>query len=196
MRKAIFLDRDGTINEEVNYLKHPGEIRIFPNTVKALHTFKSLGFLNIIITNQSGIARGFISENDLDKIHNEFRRLLIFDGKELIDFIYFSPYHPDGIIKKFACNNPDRKPGTGMIEKASEKFQLNLSESFLIGDSYTDIKCAANAGIKSILVKTGYGTRDEKICLEENLKPGYVADDLYDASEFVKKIVLKEINVI
>lgn len=195
MRKAIFLDRDGTINEEVNYLKYPGDIRIFPNAVKALHTFKSLGFLNIIITNQSGIARGYLSEDDLENIHNEFRKILKLDGKELIDFIYFSPYHPEGIVEKYRTENPDRKPGTGMIMKAAEKFNLNLNESFLIGDSYTDIKCAENAGIKSILVRTGYGTRDEKICIDENLKPEYIADDIHDASEFIRKLILKEINV-
>ena len=196
MRKAIFLDRDGTINEEVNYLKYPEEIRIFPKAVKALHTFKSLGFLNIIITNQSGIARGYLSEDDLEKIHNEFRKILKHDGKELIDLIYFSPFHPEGIVEKYRSDSPDRKPGTGMIEKALKKFNLNLSESFLIGDSYTDIKCAVNAGIKSILVRTGYGTRDEKICIDENLKPEYIADDIYEASEFIRKSLLKEINVI
>ncbi len=119
MSKAIFLDRDGTINEDVIYLKKTEDIKFFPNTIKALRNFKRSGFLNIIITNQSGIARGYFTEDDLDKIHSEFRKLLKDNDSELIDDIFYSPYHEEGIIEKYKRESEDRKPGTGMIRRAA-----------------------------------------------------------------------------
>lgn len=188
MSKAIFLDRDGTLNEEVNYLKSTEDIRIFPNTVHALQNFKSLGFLNIIITNQSGIARGLFGEYELNNIHTEFRKILKHSDNELIDDIFYSPFHPEGIVEMFKADSIDRKPGIGMILKAKTKHDINLSESFLIGDSYSDMKCGENAGIKSILVRTGYGIRDEKKCLDENIILEYVANDILDASNYIRNI--------
>jgi D,D-heptose 1,7-bisphosphate phosphatase len=188
MRKAIFLDRDGTINEEVNYLKRVQDIKIFPNTLKALQKFKSLGFLNIIVTNQSGIARGYLSENDLNKIHKRFRILLRLNNEELIDDIFYSPYHIDGTVEEYKCESEDRKPNIGMISKATSKFEINLKESFLIGDSFTDMKCAENAGLKKILVKTGYGKTDYKKCKKENINIDYYAEDLFDASIYLEKL--------
>lgn len=188
MNKAIFLDRDGTINDEVNYLTKIEDINIFPNTVKALQIFKDLGFLNIIITNQSGIARGFLTESTLNNIHKEFRKLLSENNKELIDDIFYSPFHIDGIVGQYQLDHDDRKPAIGMILKAKSKHYINLSESFFIGDSLTDMQCAENAGLKMILVKTGYGKRDFEKCKTENIKIDYFAEDLYDASSYIRKI--------
>ncbi|MEO8210522.1 MAG: HAD family hydrolase [bacterium] len=188
MVKAIFLDRDGTLNEEVNYLTRIQDIKIFPNTIQALRKFKSLGFLNIIVTNQSGIARGYLSESDLEKIHNEFRILLKLNGKELIDDIYYSPYHIDGIVKEYKIDSEDRKPGTGMIRKAQSKHRINLKESFFIGDTFKDMKCAENLHIKRILVKTGCGEDEYKKCKEEKIYLDYFAEDLFDASQFVERL--------
>ena len=188
MSKAIFLDRDGTINEEVNYLKSPEEIKLIPNSVKALQIFKNLGFLNIIITNQSGIARGFISEEELDKIHSELNQQLRDKDQKLIDDIFFSPFHPEGIIEKYKIESEDRKPSIGLIRKAQTKYSIDLKESFFIGDSLTDMQCAENAGLRKILVRTGYGNEDYEKCLKQNIKPDYYAMDLYDASQYIKKL--------
>lgn len=187
MSKAIFLDRDGTINKEVNYLKSADELEIFPGTIKALQKFKNLGFKNIIITNQSGIARGYLSEIDLEKIHNKLLELLNKDSGNLIDDIFHSPFHPDGIIEKYKSDSPDRKPGTGMIEKAMKKHSIELQESFIIGDSFTDMLCGKNAGLKKILVLTGYGKEALSKCREENIEIDYAAADLLDASLFIEK---------
>ncbi|MEP7146473.1 MAG: HAD-IIIA family hydrolase [bacterium] len=130
MNKAIFLDRDGTINEEVNYLKRPEDIKIIPNTFQALQLFKSLGFLNIIITNQSGVARGFISEDELNKIHSELILQLKEKNRNLIDDIFFSPFHPEGTIKKYAIDSEDRKPAIGLICKAQSQHNIDIKESF------------------------------------------------------------------
>lgn len=188
MNKAVFLDRDGTINEEVNYLSNSGDLKLYPDTLPALQTFKSLGFLNIIITNQSGIARGYFSEEDLNKIHTDLKKLLTdtITGNPLIDDIFYSPYHPDGIIEKFKLHSEDRKPGTGMIRKAGKKFNINTGESFFIGDSFADMQCAKNAGLRKIMVKTGYGIRDFERCANEGIDIDYFAEDLYDASQHIK----------
>jgi len=189
MNRAIFLDRDGTINDDVNYLTKAEDIKIFPNTVKALQIFKGLGFLNIIVTNQSGIARGFLTENDLNNIHKEFRKLLNDHNKELIDDIFYSPYHIDGIVGQYKIDHEDRKPGTGMILKAKSKHDIDLSESFFIGDSFIDMQCAENAGLKKILVKTGwYGKRNFEKCKKENINIDYFAEDLYDASSYISEL--------
>ena len=189
MRRAIFLDRDGTINEEVNYLKRPEDIRLYPNTFKALRNFKDSGFLNIIITNQSGIARGYFTEEDLNNIHSELKKLLTDKvGTELIDDIYYSPFHEDGIVEKYRKRSDDRKPNIGMIRKAKAGHGIDLKESYFIGDSFTDMLCAENAGLKKILVETGYGTKDILKCRTESIKLEYVASDLYDASEYIKNL--------
>ncbi len=189
MRRAIFLDRDGTINEEVNYLKRPEDIRLYPNTLKALRNFKDSGFLNIIITNQSGIARGYFTEEDLNNIHSELKKLLTDkEGTELIDDIYYSPYHEDGIVEKYRQKSDDRKPNIGMIRKAKAGHGIDLKESYFIGDSFTDMLCAENAGLKKILVRTGYGMQDFLRCRTERIKLDYIASDLYDASEYIKNI--------
>ena len=190
MSKAIFLDRDGTINEEVNYLKRPEEIRLYPNTIKALRNFKDSGFLNIIITNQSGIARGYFTEEDLSIIHIEFRKLLTddIDGKELIDDIFYSPFHAEGIIERYKMNSEDRKPNTGMIRKALTKHNIDITESYFIGDSFTDMLCAENAGLKKILVETGYGGNDLSKCRSEKIEIEYIAKDLYDASQYLRNL--------
>jgi len=191
MNKAIFLDRDGTINEEVNYLKRTEDINILPNTAEALQKFKDLGFLNIIITNQSGIARGFLNEDELNAIHDEFKKIINTETRVLIDDIFYSPYHTDGIIKKYTIESEDRKPGTGMILKARSKHNIDLGQSFFIGDSYADMKAAENAGIKKILVRTGYGKNAYDKCAEERIILDYFADDLLDASGFVESFIKK-----
>jgi D,D-heptose 1,7-bisphosphate phosphatase len=188
MSRAIFLDRDGTLIEEVNYLKRTDEIKVFDPVKEALRTFKNLGFLNIIITNQSGIARGYITENDLKEIHNELLFLLTDEKGVLIDDIFYSPYHIEGIIEEYKTESEDRKPATGMIKKAIEKYSISPEESYFVGDSYSDMKCAENAGIKPILVKTGYGERDLEKCINENIKLEYIAEDILSVSDYIERV--------
>lgn len=187
MNKAVFLDRDGTINEEVNYLANKEDIKLIPGAREALKTFKKLGFLNIIITNQSGIARGFIKPDDLEEIHNELNSMLRIENVNLIDDIFFCPYHVEGILEQYRRESEDRKPNTGMIVKAKKKYNIDLSKSFLIGDSFTDMKCAVNGNIKKILVKTGYGKEALELCRKEGIELEYVASDILDAAVFIKE---------
>ena len=190
--KAVFLDRDGTLNEEVDYLSRVEDLKIMSGAKAALRSLKNSGFLNIVITNQSGISRGYLSEDDLQKIHNELRSLLQDEGTYLIDEIYYSPFHKEGIIEKYKIDSPDRKPGTGLITKAVEKRNIDLKESFFVGDSLTDMQCADNAGLRKILVATGYGMRDYQKCLDLDLKPDFFAKDILDASEYITRLVVEK----
>jgi len=185
VNKAVFFDRDGTINKEVNYLTKPKDIEFMPGLIEALEMLKKAGFLNIIITNQSAVARGLLSEEELESIHLEFLNRINICNKVLIDDIFYSPYHVDGIIEKYKIEHNDRKPGTGLIEKAAVKYDLNLKESFFVGDSYTDMKCAANANLRKVMMMTGYGKRDIEKCFNEKIKIESFADDLSEAASFI-----------
>jgi D-glycero-D-manno-heptose 1,7-bisphosphate phosphatase len=180
LRKCCFLDRDGVANVEVDYL-HEVEKTVleegFADTVKAAH---ANGYLAIIITNQAGIARGKFPLEDLYKVHDRIQELLAEQG-EKIDAIYFCPHHPE---YSGECNC--RKQAPGMILKAAEEWNIDLSESLMIGDRITDCQCGKNAGCKaSYLVRTGYGLKT----LAENPDPGFpVADNSYAAfTDFLKK---------
>ncbi|HRE39831.1 MAG TPA: HAD family hydrolase [Ignavibacteria bacterium] len=185
MNKAVFLDRDGTLNVEVDYLDKVEDLILIQNAEVALLNLKNSGFLNIIITNQSGIARGYFDLITLEKIHNELLKKLTVGSVTLIDDIYFSPYHSSGIIEEFKIEHEDRKPNTGMIVKAIKKHNINISESWLIGDSFTDMKCASNAGLKKILVLTGYGKKHLKMCEENNILPDFIAESILEASDYI-----------
>ena len=189
MNKAVFLDRDGTINEDVNYLTNKKDLVIFPAAKEALSRLKKLGFLNIVITNQSAIARGYMSEDDLHEIHREIDVILQEDGKPLIDEYYYSPYHRDGTVEEYRKESEDRKPGTGLLRKAIEKYDIEPKESFFIGDTEKDMKSAESMGIKGIMVKTGYGTIEHKKCINNGITVDYLAEDIGDASTYIEKLV-------
>ncbi len=187
MAKAIFLDRDGTLNSDVGYLSRKEDIEILPGAADALAAFKELGFLNIIITNQSGVARGLLTENELKSIHDEFLRILNSGGRKLIDDIFYSPYYENGIVEEYSIRHDTRKPGTGMIEAAVKKYNIDLNESFFIGDSLVDMQCAQNAGVKKILVLTGYGDMTLETCKLENIPLEYVSKNLEGTVDFIRK---------
>jgi D,D-heptose 1,7-bisphosphate phosphatase len=187
LNRAIFLDRDGTINKEVDYLTKPEQIVLISGAKKALLTFKELGFLNIIITNQSAVARGFLSEKKLFEIHSRFIELLTYNSKSLVYDIFYCPFHKEGIVEEFTKSSFNRKPNPGLILKAAVKYNIDLSKSFLIGDSYTDMKCAENAGLKKVLVLTGYGEETLIRCSKEKMKIECVVDNILEASKFIKK---------
>lgn len=188
MNKAVFLDRDGTLNFDVGYLSKIEDIYIFDGVVDSLKSLKESGFLNIIITNQSGIARGYFNLFTLKTIHEKFLNKLSSDGECLIDDIYYSPFHKDGIVEKYTKDSNCRKPGTGMIEQAVERHNIDLSESWLIGDSIVDMQCAKNSNLKKVLVKTGYGLKTMAECSEQNLEIEYIADNFSEAARFILSV--------
>ena len=192
MNKAIFLDRDGTIIEDAVYLKRIEDIKVIPGAIEALQKFHELGFLNIIVTNQSGVARGYFTEEYLGEIHNKLKLLFGVKDSTLIDDIFYSPDHPDGILEKYKKISKDRKPDTGMITIAQKKHNIDMQNSYFIGDSYIDMKCADNAGIRSVFVLTGKKEEDLTRCKEENIKIEYIAKDILEASKFIEEIQRKK----
>ena len=142
---AVFIDRDGTIMEDTDYCSHPKDVRIFPGVLEALRRLKSRGFKLIIITNQSGIGRGLFTVDQYRAVEAEVLRQL---GNGLVDATYYCPDAPE---QHSNC----RKPAPGMVVKATQDYQIDLSRSFLIGDKEVDVECAHNAGVRAIRVRTG-----------------------------------------
>lgn len=184
-KTGIFLDRDGTINEEVDFLTSPQHLHLIPKSADAIREANKLGLKVIVITNQSGIARGLLTEDQLFEIHKELA-LKLKQRDAYIDKFYFCPHHPEfgrGIYKK-DCEC--RKPKIGMLKQSVEEFGIDLSRSFVIGDKEIDIQTGNNAGTKTILVKTGYGIQELELCRKDGLAIDYVAENLYNAIEYIK----------
>ncbi|MCO4783879.1 MAG: D-glycero-beta-D-manno-heptose 1,7-bisphosphate 7-phosphatase [Candidatus Cloacimonetes bacterium] len=158
--KAIFLDRDGVINQEVDYLSNPDDLKLIDGVIPALKIFKKLGYKLVVITNQSGIARGILTEVDLSNIHIRLKEILKIDSIDL-DGIYFCPHHPDinlsDGVKKYLMDCTCRKPNNGMLLQAQQDLNIDFSSSFLVGDSLRDIQSGNLCGIQGFGVKTGKG---------------------------------------
>jgi len=155
MQIGLFLDRDGTVNEEVEFLSSPAGVHLIPGAAAAIREANSLGLKVIIITNQSGVARGYFSEQDVHAVNDELLRQLAAEGAR-VDAIYYCPHHPDGNAP-FNINCDCRKPNTAMLRQAAERFDLDLTRSFVVGDRLSDLQAGNNVGASSILVLTGYG---------------------------------------
>lgn len=187
-QKAIFLDRDGTINEYVGFLRKEEDFRLIPGVSEAIKKINNSGYLAIVVTNQPVIARGEVTEEELEEIHKKMETLLGLDGA-YIDDIYYCPHHPDkgfeGEIPELKIECDCRKPKTGMSEKAAREHNIDLSSSIMIGDSTLDIKMAENAGMQSVLLKTGQKGEDGKY----EVSPTLIAEDLNDA---INKIICKK----
>ena len=175
MKPAVFLDRDGVLTEENGFLYNADEMSVYGFSKDCIDKIHDAGFFAIVITNQSGVARGYFTEDELRKMST---RLMETTG---VDAVYYCPHHPDGKIEKYRKVCSCRKPEIGLIENACKDFEIDLSRSFFIGDRECDIKTGQNAGIKTILVRTGYGLEEEKKDLHED----YIADDLRDAVEII-----------
>jgi D,D-heptose 1,7-bisphosphate phosphatase len=178
--KAIFLDRDGVINEEVSHLSDPDKFFFIKGSIEALKILKDLGYLLIVITNQAGIARGLFDEETLSKIHEKMIRVLN-QNDVIMDDIFYCPHHPE-ITGSCDC----RKPNPGMIFSAVKKHDINLNESFMVGDTIGDIETGFNAKCRTVLVMTGYG--NEEMHKIDKIKPDFIFNNLL---EFAKNLKLK-----
>ena len=183
MKKAVFLDRDGTINEDVNYLNHPDQIKLIFGSAEGIRLLNENGFTVVVITNQSGVARGIISEENLPLIKNRLSSLLEEKGAK-IDGYYYCPHYPDGKVEKYSFKCDCRKPEPGMLKKAAEDLDIELKGSYVVGDKACDIKLGKNVGAVSIMVKTGYGEFEAENC---EPYPDYTADNLFDAAQWIIK---------
>lgn len=182
---GIFLDRDGTINEELEFISSPDEVKLIPRSAEAIREANKMGLKVFVITNQSGIARGFIKEDQLTAVHNTLVELLNKEGAHL-DAIYFCPHHPEYGEPPYRMECECRKPNSGMLRQAEKEFGINLKKSFVVGDRIIDVQTAHAVGAVGILVKTGYGKFQIEEIQKSNIKIDYIAEDLYDAIQFIK----------
>lgn len=187
--RAVFLDRDGTLNEDPGYLGDPNLVKLFPGTAKALSILKKkLDMKLVVVSNQSGIARGLITVEMVEAVNQKINSLLSQENVA-VDAFYYCPYHPDfSSEEECAC----RKPSAKMILEAADDMDLNLSQSYLIGDNESDIKCGINAGIKTILVKTGYGAESISNLKKQNIFPTFTAENIAEACNFIYKDITGE----
>jgi len=161
MKKAIFLDRDGTLNVDVGYLHQLKDLELFPWTVDALRLLQRAGYELIIVTNQSGLARGMITPGFVEICHAEMRTRLQAGGTDL-DGLYYCPHHPDGSVKGLDIDCRCRKPSPGMIEDAVRDRGIDPASSWVIGDKWLDVQLGHAVGARSILVRTGWGAEQEE----------------------------------
>lgn len=173
-RPAVFLDRDGVLCKEKSYVTSLEELEIFPYARSCIEVLHQKGFLTICLTNQSAVARGMLEEEELQRM-NQY--LVAQIG---LDALYYCPHHPEGLGKyRQRCNC--RKPGIGMVERAMQEFKIDISASYMVGDRAADILCGQNAGLKTVLLESGYGT----MRLEQPVKPDFVCKDL---AEWISEI--------
>lgn len=187
---GVFLDRDGTINEEVDFLSSSDELHLIDGAARAIQAANRMGLKVFVITNQSGIARGFLTEEQLLKIHDDLAEMLNKLGAH-IDAIYYCPHHPELGEPPYRTLCDCRKPNTGMLQQGAKQFQVSLAKSFVIGDRMIDVETAHAAGAASVLVLTGYGKAELELCRNSNLHIDFVAQDLEEAMHFVESCVTR-----
>ena len=175
LRRAVFFDRDGTLNVEVGHLRRLDHFAMYPFAADAVKRVNEAGLLAIVITNQSGVARGFFSEEHVHSANAKLTKHLESGGARL-DRIYYCPHHPEGPIEKFMQECGCRKPSPGMLEKAAAEFGIQLDQSFVVGDRFVDIEAAHRINATSILVLTGAG-QNELASNTSALQPHFVAED-------------------
>lgn len=185
MRPAVFLDRDGTINEQMGYINHISRFVLLPRAAAAIHLLNEQGIPVVVVSNQSGLARGYFPETLLEKVHLKMKLRLAEAGAH-VDGIYFCPHHPEAKEERFRLACDCRKPKPGLFLQAAAELDLDLTRSYVVGDRWSDLKAAAAVQAKGILVLTGYGRGDyEYIGPGQGVQPIYVAEDLYTAAQWI-----------
>lgn len=184
-RPAVFIDRDGTISEEVGYINHPSRFRVFPYAARAIKLLNDQGWLAIVITNQAGVARGYFSESMIETVHDNLRQELSDEGAR-VDAIYYCAHHPTVGEPPYRQECDCRKPKPGLITRASKDLEVALEQSWMIGDRYGDVELARNAGVRSALVLSGYGRGEwENQRSLWKHQPDLVAENLFEAVESI-----------
>ncbi len=181
MNKAVFLDRDGTIVEDVGYLNDPKQIAFIPGSIEAIKKLNEAGFKVVVITNQAGVARGLITEDMLQTIDKTLHKWILSGGAHL-DGLYYCPHHPEHGVYPYKQTCECRKPHPGLIKRAQRDLDIDLKQSFMIGDKHSDIEAGKRAGVKTIFVLSGRG-REEEGKIKE--KPDHTAKNLLEAVNWI-----------
>lgn len=181
MNKAVFLDRDGTIVEDVGYLNSPEQLQFIPGSIEAIKMLNEAGYKVVVITNQAGVARGLITENMLQTIDKTLHKWILNNGAHL-DGVYYCPHHPEHGVYPYKQVCECRKPHPGLIKRAHRDLKIDLAQSYMVGDKASDIEAGKRAGTKTVFVNTGRGP-EEKPKLKE--KPDHMSDNLRQAVNWI-----------
>ena len=183
LKPAVFLDRDGTLNVDAGYLDRKERLVLFPWSLESVRLLRRGGYAVVVVTNQSGGARGMIEESFVDEVHGIIQSQLADIGEEL-DGHYYCPHEPSASIEAFRIDCDCRKPKPGMVTRAARDLGLDVERSVVVGDKWSDIRLAKQTGARSVLVRTGYGRSQEHIC-QEGLSADVVVDTLMDAVNWI-----------
>jgi D-glycero-D-manno-heptose 1,7-bisphosphate phosphatase len=185
MQAAVFLDRDGTINEQMGYINHISRFVMLPRAASGIRLLNEKGIAVVVVSNQSGLARGYFPESLIAEVHARMNGALAEAGAH-VDGIYVCPHHPEAKEERFRLNCDCRKPKPGLFLQAAADLGLDLDRSYVVGDRWSDLKAAAAVRAKGVLVLTGYGRGDyEYIGPGQPVQPAYVAEDLYAAVQWI-----------
>jgi D-glycero-D-manno-heptose 1,7-bisphosphate phosphatase len=185
MNRAVFLDRDGTVNEEVGYLRDLGQLTLIPGAAAAIRRLNTSGCKVVLVTNQSGVARGYFPESLVNETHDLLVRMLGEEGARL-DGLYYCPHHPRAGNSPYTRECDCRKPATGLLDRAAKELDIDLGRSFMIGDKWSDVELGHRAGCRSVLVRTGFAHDDPgNIRPAGGRDPDFIAHDLAEAVEWV-----------
>lgn len=184
-KSAVFIDRDGTLIADAEYLCDPDKLELFEESAASLKKLNDANILAILVTNQSGVARGYFDENTVNLLNQKLSDELKKQNASL-DAVYYCPHHKNGAVEKYKKECDCRKPKTGLIKQAINDFkEIDLKKSYVIGDKASDIELAKNAGCKSILVKTGYGKQVLEGSYQKYIDPDFIAENMKDAVEWI-----------
>lgn len=188
MNRAVFLDRDGTVTEEVGYLTDIDMLRLIPGAGYAIRRLNQAGVKVVLVTNQSGVARGYFPESLVHAAHNKLIQMLRDEGAAL-DGIYYCPHHPTAGNSEYTIVCDCRKPGTGLLDRSAIELDIDIAGSFVVGDKWSDVELGQRAGAKTILVRTGFRPDDPGNIRPAHVKePDFVAHDLSEAVEWILNI--------
>jgi D-glycero-D-manno-heptose 1,7-bisphosphate phosphatase len=190
-RPAVFIDRDGTINEQMGYVNHISRFVLLPGAAEGIRLLNRHEYLAIIVSNQSGVARGYFPMELIDRVHAHMKNLLAKEGAN-IDGIFFCPHYPRGIVPEYSVACDCRKPGTGLVQKACERFDIDMKNSYVIGDRCSDIELAERSNLQGIMVTTGYGLGDiEYVLPNKPFKPLHIAKDFLHGVRWIIEQAVK-----
>lgn len=189
---AVFLDRDGTVNTEEDYLSRVESVRLEKNAAEGLKLLQNAGFLLVVVTNQSGVARGLFDEAAVAAVNERLADILAENGVK-IDAFYYCPHHPEGTMAQYARECNCRKPASGMFRAAARDLDIDLAASYTVGDRARDLQAGRNVGTGTVLVRTGYGLNTVKE-LDPSQSPDYVADDLKSAAAWILNDARKRVR--
>jgi len=179
---AIFFDRDGTLIRDPGYLNHPDQVQLLEGAAEALKELQQMGYKRVVVSNQSGVARGIVSVEMLERIHDRLRELLAVKGASL-NGIYYCPYHPDGVIPEYRKDSDWRKPRPGMLLAAAKEMEIDLAASWMIGDNARDMEAGRSAGCRTVLIRAGApGAGPSEVG-----QPNYVAVNMKEAINIIKQ---------